>query len=144
MQTEEFLRKVRIRAGLSDNEKARQVIHAVFGALRARISHGGGDNIADQFPKELKELWESGVGQHIARSLVGVDRMDLSEFLSRVQNTAHLADIVEAEVAARAVFMTLHEQISSGARHSLENQLPEDLREFWRLSTPPAEEKTEA
>ncbi len=141
MQTEEFLKKVRVRSGLADNEKAKQAVDAVFGALRARISHEGGDNIASQLPKELRELWESGIVEHVARSLTGVERMNLNEFLARVQNTAHLADINEAEVVTRAVFITLKEQITPGAQVGLAHQLPEDIRTFWNQSMPPEEER---
>jgi len=136
MQTGEFLRKVRERAGLKDVDEARRAADAVFGALRDRISHAGGDNVAAQLPRELRKLWESGLTEHLARSLAGVERMDLHEFLARVQNTGHLGSIGEAEVATRAVFTTLREQITPGAQRSIENQLPGDIRELWRVSLP--------
>ncbi|MEN6371334.1 MAG: DUF2267 domain-containing protein [Armatimonadota bacterium] len=141
MQTDEFLKKVRLRAGLEDNERARQATDAVFGALRARISHAGGDNAAEQLPKEIRELWEKGLAEHVTRSFVGVDRMDLSEFLGRVQARAHLANADHAEAVVRAVFMTMKEQLTRGAQYSIEHQLPDDLRALWQTSNPPSEVK---
>lgn len=141
MQTDEFLKKVRLRAGLEDNERAREVTDAVFAALRARISHAGGDNIAEQFPREIRDLWESGLAEHVARSLTGVDRMDLSEFKGRVQNKAHLANADQAEAVIRAVFMTMKEQLTRGAQQSIEHQLPDDIRTLWQTSNAPAEER---
>lgn len=143
MQTDKFLKKVRIRAGFEDNERARQVTEAVFTALRARISHAGGDNIAEQFPKDIRDLWESGLIDHIARGLKGIDRMDLGEFLGRVQNKAHLANADEAEAVIRAVFMTMKEQLSQGAQQAIEHQLPQDIRSLWQHSNAPAEEKAQ-
>lgn len=141
MQAAEFLKKVRERSGLANDEEARRAADAVFGALRARISHGGGDNVADQLPRELRELWESGIVEHLMRSLVGVERLNLHEFLARIQNTGHLANIDHAEAVTRAVFMTLQEQITSGARWAVANQLPEDIRAVWETSTPVEEEE---
>lgn len=131
MQTSEFLKKVKSRAGLESEAQAKSAIDAVFGVLRARISHAGGDNISSQLPKELRELWESGVMEHIARSFTGVDRMDLKDFLYKVQTTAHLANSQQAEAATKAVFMTLQEHITEGARYSIANQLPLDIKKFW-------------
>jgi uncharacterized protein (DUF2267 family) len=139
MTAEEFVRKVRDRAGLEDDEQARQATDAVFGALRARISHAGGDNVANQLPKEIRDLWESGLIEHAARGLVGIDRMNLKEFLARVQNKAHVASVDEAEVVTRSVFETLREQITPGARQAVGHQLPEDILELWRTSATPEE-----
>ncbi|MEN6520409.1 MAG: DUF2267 domain-containing protein [Armatimonadota bacterium] len=141
MQTDEFLKKVRLRAGLEDNERARQAIDAVFGALRARISHAGGDNAAEQLPKEIRELWESGLAEHVTRSFTGVDRMALNEFLGRVQSRARLANADHAEAVVRAVFMTMKEQLTRGAQQSIEHQLPDDIRVLWQTSNAPAEAK---
>lgn len=139
MTSSEFLKKVRTRAGLHDDEEARCVTDVVLAALRIRISHDGGDNMAEQLPREIKDLWESGLAEHIARGLVGVDRMDLSQFFSRIQNGAHLSNVDEAEDVARAVFSTLREQISHGSRQAIGLQLPEDIREFWASSAAPEE-----
>lgn len=136
METGEFVKKVKVRAGLPDNNFTGEVIDAVFGALRARIGHEAGDNIAEQLPRDIKLLWESGFMEHVARSMGGFERMDLNEFLEKVQNTAHLPDRSMAESVTRAVFSTMREQITSGADRIVQSQLPADIRDFWMRSTP--------
>ncbi len=131
MQAEEFLKKVRVRAGLDNMDDARRATRAVFDTLRARISHAGGDNVAAQLPRELQQLWEAGLLEHILRSISGVERMDMGAFLARVAKEADLTDIHESETVTRAVFMTLQEQITPGAAHAIEHQLPPDILEFW-------------
>lgn len=140
MQSAEFIRRVRTRVGLPDNEHAKRATEAVLEALRARISHEGGRNVAAQLPKELREMWESGVWEHVARSLTGFEGLDLGEFLTRVADLAGLADVDQAETVTRAVFVTLREQITAGAQHTLEAQFPDDIREFWRECVPPKQE----
>jgi uncharacterized protein (DUF2267 family) len=132
MQTREFLEKVRTRAGLRSDRDAKMAVDGVFGVLRARISHAGGDNVAAQLPKELKELWEAGIVDHVVRSLQGIDRLNLDEFFGRAQDAAHLRDAAQAETVTRAVFLTLREQITPGAQYAIENQLPQDIRAFWQ------------
>ena len=137
VEVEHFYKMVQERAGLADREKAKEVIKAVFGALRDRISPGGADNLASQLPRELWDLWDAGFLHDVARVIGGVDRMDREEFLARVQNTAHLSNTNEAESATLAVFRTLREQITSGEQHSVYLQLPDDLKELWAEARPP-------
>ncbi|MCE5321867.1 DUF2267 domain-containing protein [bacterium] len=134
MQTEEFLKKVKQRAGLIDNNSAKRASEAVFETLRARISHEGGDNVAAQLPKELKDLWESNVFEHVQRKVMGGERFDLGGFLASVAQKLGLDDISQAETVTKAVFMSMHEQITQGAAQSISHQLPQDIRIFWESS----------
>lgn len=134
MEADVFIKRVGMRTGLKDEGQTRNLIKAVFQALGDRISHHGGHNIAEQLPKELKNYWESGSEQHMRREH-GVQRMNLEEFITRVKNEADLPDYNTARSAVNAVLKTLQEQISVGAAHAVENQLPEDLRELWRESS---------
>lgn len=136
MQAEEFVKRVRVRADLDDNEEALKATKAVMDTLRARISHQGGDNVAEQLPKELKQLWESGVLDHILRMFSGSERMDLGAFLARVASQLNLEDIRQAETVTRAVFSTMQEQITPGATAAVEHQLPPDILAFWRECRP--------
>lgn len=136
MQADEFIKKVRVRAGFDNNDQARKATTVVFETLRARISHAGGDNLAAQLPKELKDIWESGPLEHLIRSIKGVEHLDLGGFLARVAKEADLKDIQEAESVTRAVFMTLEEQITPGMIHAVEHQLPHDIKQFWMDCAP--------
>lgn len=144
METGEFIKKVRVRAGLPDNIEAGEAIDAVFDALRARISHEAGDNIAAQLPRNIKLMWESGFMEHMARSVGGFERMDLNEFLKKIQNSAHLPNRQLAEDVTHAVFATMREQITHGADKIVQSQLPPDIREFWMSSNPPKPVKEES
>lgn len=135
MQAEEFVKRVRMRAGYKDNEQAQNGIDAVFGALRARISHEGGDNIAEQLPKELKDMWESGTVKHILREFTGFERMDLGGFLAKVAKDAGFDDVRQSEVLTCAVFKTMRDQLTPGAQGTISAELPPDIREFWESCT---------
>lgn len=143
MESEQFLKKVRERGGLKNTDQARQAVKAVFDALRTRISHRSGDNVAAQLPLEIKQLWESGPQDHVAREMGGFERMNLQEFLDRIQNAPGVKDEVRASVVTRAVFSTMREQITEGAARSVESELPDDIRNFWQSSTPPPEPSEE-
>lgn len=140
MQSEEFILKVRERAGLADKDQAKRAIEAVLETLRARIQHASGDNVAAQLPKEIKDLWESGMWEHIQRSMGGFERLDLGAFLSRVATELGYYDINQAEATTRAVFATLQEQVTPGAKETITRELPQDLREFWETSSQPVGE----
>ncbi len=136
MHEEEFLSKIKQRAGLKDLDEARRDTEAVFETLRARISHEGGDNVAEQFPLELKRLWESGLLEHVAGSVTGFERYDLGAFLANVAQRLGVQDVREAEMITIAVFAALKDQITPGASHAIESQLPEDIRTFWKNAEP--------
>ncbi len=136
MQEQEFLKHVRERAGLKDNDEAKHDTEVVFQTLRGRISHEGAENIGAQLPKELKELWDVGWWERIKREITGTEHLDLGAFIAKVAHELKTEDLGWAENVVRAVFTTLQEQITEGAAGSIESQLPEDLRDFWRECAP--------
>ena len=131
MQMDEFLKKVRVRAGMSSNEDTKRGVEAVLDTLKARISYEAGDNVAAQLPKDLKDMWESSLLQRLQRSFGGVEHMDLGAFLARVAQKASLNDVQAAETLTFAVFATIREQVTPGAAESIEHQLPQDIRDMW-------------
>lgn len=58
MHRKAFNARVKREAGLASEREARQVIHAVFGALKEQISPGEAEDILTQLPKDLKLVWE--------------------------------------------------------------------------------------
>lgn len=54
----EFYARVQGEAALASEREARQVTHAVFGALKAQLSPGESDDILTQLPRDLKPVWE--------------------------------------------------------------------------------------
>lgn len=139
MDIEEIWKKTTVRASLHSKEQTKAATAAVFDALRARISHRTGDNIAQQLPTELKQMWESGIVEHIGRSLTDEQRMDLHEFMDKVQKDPRIGDAAPARDVVRAVFMALQEQLTPGAADKIAGELPPDIREFWMSSAPSME-----
>ncbi|MCX6343782.1 MAG: DUF2267 domain-containing protein [Armatimonadetes bacterium] len=137
MQYDEFLKQVRLRGGLHNNDEARSAIRAVFETLKRRIVHDTGDNIKAQLPHDIQPLWESGFIEHISVKAGGTERMDLTAFLGRVADRLETNDFARVEIITRAVFTTLRQAITPGAQESVERELPEDLRGFWLACQPP-------
>ena len=136
MESEEILKRVSGRAGLHNRDEAREAVDAVFDALRSRIFHETGDNIASQLPKEIRLMWESGTFEHVLRKITGFERMDLEEFLTRVKERLKFEDLDRARLVTQAVFMTLQETITPGAASKISAELPHDLRDLWEKSIP--------
>lgn len=135
MQAEEFVRRVRVRAGFRDNEQTQHGIDAVFRELRTRVSRDDGDTVAAQLPEGVKDMWESGTLEHLLREFTSVERTDLNNFLERVSERAHLDDTHHAKILTCAVFTTLREQITPGVQQAVSIQLPHDIREFFETCT---------
>jgi len=49
---------VKADASLASTREARAMVVAVFGALKAQISPGEGDDVAAQLPQDLREVWQ--------------------------------------------------------------------------------------
>ncbi len=130
MDAEEFWKRISVRSGIHGRDHVIAAAESVFDALRSRISLETGDNIAAQLPAEVKRLWEA------ERERAEFERMDLEEFLNRVQTQRGLTGPGNASTVVRAVFQTLQEQITPGAADKLASELPGDIREFWLESTP--------
>ncbi len=137
MQYDEFMKQVRLRGDLHNNDETRRAIHAVFETLKERIIHDTGHNIQAQFPHDLQPLWESGLMEHISQKAAGPKRMDLTAFLGRVADRLEISDFTRVEIITRAVFTTLRQAITPGAQESVEKELPEDIKEFWAACRPP-------
>lgn len=57
MHRRAFYDRVRGEAGLASLTEARDVTHAVFGALKVQLSPGEAEDILTQLPGDLKEIW---------------------------------------------------------------------------------------
>lgn len=137
MDADEFFKRVSTRSGIHGRDQVIAATASVLQALRARISHDTGDNMAAQLPNEIRELWKSPPTGHPGVEEAEFERMDLDEFLDRIRTTCGLAGRNEAAEVARAVFTTIQEQITPGAADHVASELPEDIREFWEESVPP-------
>lgn len=57
MHRRAFYDRVRAEAALASLAEARDVTHAVFGALKVQLSPGEAEDILTQLPGDLKEIW---------------------------------------------------------------------------------------
>ncbi|MCL5104918.1 MAG: DUF2267 domain-containing protein [Armatimonadetes bacterium] len=137
MQAEEFIKNVEIRGNLRNRDEARKAIEAVLDTLRARITPDTVDNVASQLPHYIQQMWRQGFIERMSRMVVGPEKRDLGGFIARVASEFGTEDMGRAEAMTRAVFITLREQTTPGAQHNIEQELPEDIREFWLESSPP-------
>jgi uncharacterized protein (DUF2267 family) len=136
MDADEFFKRVSTRSGIHGRDRVIAATASVLQALRARISHDTGDNMASQLPTEIREMWKSPpTGLQVMKE-VEFERMDLDEFLERIRTSIGLTGRREAAEVARAVFMTIQEQITPGAADHVASELPEDIRAFWEESAP--------
>ena len=134
MTTDEFLTRVKDRAGLVDLHDAQRACEVVFQILRALLAHSTGDRIAGELPIELKKLWESGIVDHVIRSMSGVEKMNMLKFLDRVREDARLHTRDQAVIVAQAVLATLNEQLSHAVKKDMVREFPNDVHEFWKSS----------
>lgn len=134
MNTDEFLTRVRDRAGLIDYQDAQRACEVVFQTLNALLAHSSRDKIVDELPDELKKSWESSMIGHLTRSVKGVEDINMLEFLDRVRNEARLQTRDQAVIVTQAVFATLNEHLSHSVKRDMVRELPNDIHEFWKSS----------
>lgn len=127
---EAFVGTVAKRLGC-DQRRAEDVVHAVFGELRDRLTPKEADDVAAQLPGALKQLWRAQ-----DRRVHDVERIHATEFVARVRYWAALRDDEEAARAVRIVFGELQKLLGSptgkeGEAWDIFSQLPKDLKTVW-------------
>ena len=126
MRAGAFYRMVMTTSGDDRRETAERVTAAVFHALRDRLTPEESDQVVDQLPAELKEVWRAG--EKAERRPLKLHR---EEFFDRVKDETGLASRSEARGMTLAVFAALKEQLSPGEAEDVLAQLPKDLKEVW-------------
>lgn len=122
MRLEEFLKRVRERAGLASEAEAEEAARATLVALGEYLSGGEGNDLAAQLPQRVAEVL---LRQSPDRSMI----FSLEDFLQRVGEEEG-SELEEAEAHARAVFATLEEAVSADEWRDVRRQFP---GEFDRL-----------
>jgi len=113
-------------SGEKSREAAKRATAAVFHALRDRLTHEEADQVVDQLPRDLKDVW--GAGEKKERRPLKLHR---EEFYARVRRETGVASQREAHWLTLAVFAALKEQLSPGEAEDVFSQLPKDLKEVW-------------
>ncbi len=125
-----FTRDVGRQLGL-DDQRARDVIYAVFRELRDRLTPAEARDVAAQLPSALRHLWLEQ-----ERPDRPVERTHAPELVERVRYWAALPDSAQAERAVRVVFKELQRALGSptgteGEAWDVFSQLPKDLKKLW-------------
>ncbi len=134
MEARIFYRKVMKKANLPDQLAARRAVKAVFQTLHWRLPEAEANDIEATLPPELKKIWRGNWGMMFAKKMGRINRLDKSEFVSRVKDQARLGTNSAAERLAGAVISVLKEAIPAGETKDMLAQLPQDLRHFIKAA----------
>ena len=119
VQYQEFIDRVRQRAGLDSFEKAEAATRATLTTLGEYLTGGEGLDLASQLPQGLAELLRQ---QPPERSMI----FSLNDFLQRIGEEEG-AGIGEAEAHARAVMGVLQEAVTKGEMDDVRRQFPSEF-----------------
>ena len=119
MQYQEFVDRVRQRAGLASFAEAEAATQATLTTLGEYLTEGEGLDLAAQLPQGLAELLRR---QSPERSMI----FSLNDFLQRVGEEEGVG-IQEASVHARAVMGVLEEAVMEGEMDDVRRQVPSEF-----------------
>ena len=119
MQYQEFVDRVRQRAGLASFAEAEAATQATLTTLGEYLTGGEGLDLAAQLPQGLAELLRR---QPPERSMI----FSLNDFLQRVGEEEGVG-IEEASPHARAVMGVLEEAVTKGEMDDVRRQFPSEF-----------------
>jgi uncharacterized protein (DUF2267 family) len=119
VQYQEFVDRVRQRAGLASFAEAEAVTQATLTTLGEYLTGGEGLDLAAQLPQGLAELLRR---QPPERSMI----FSLNDFLQRVGEEEGVG-IEEASAHARAVMGVLEEAVTEGEMDDVRRQFPSEF-----------------
>ena len=119
MQYEEFMDRVRQRAGLASDAEAERAARAVLTVFGEYLSGGEGLDLASQLPQGVAEILRR---QPPDRSMI----FSLNDFVQMVGEQEGVDD-GEAMAHARAVVGVLHEAVSGGEMEDVRRQFPSEF-----------------
>jgi uncharacterized protein (DUF2267 family) len=125
-KTNIWLRDLMEILGCSDRQQAYLALRATLHALRDRLTIEEVAQLAAQFPMLIRGLYYEGwdpTGKP-------VKERHADEFLARVNQELRPYEI-DAELAARSVFLVLANRISEGEIVDVEHVLPKEIRDLW-------------
>ena len=121
MEYQEFIHRVRQRAGFESEEEAIRITEAVLETLGERLGKTEQDDLESQLPKALK-------GFILKRR--NARQYSLEEFYNRVGARADIG-YPHAVEQSRIVMEVLQEAVSSGERQHLLERLPDEYAELF-------------
>lgn len=115
-------------AGSFDEETAEKAASSVLCVLEQRIMWDEAKDLNSQLPRKLTDMLQR------CERHEGIERsrdIDKKKFVQIVCEDLGKGE-EEATQAIRAVFQTVREHVSEGEVDQVIQQLPHDMREFWR------------
>ena len=119
VQYQEFVDRVRQRAGLDSFERAEAATQATLTTLGEYLAGGEGLDLASQLPQGIAEILHQ---QPPDRSKI----FSLNDFLQMIGEQEEVG-IEEAEAHARAVVGVLEEAVSEGEMNDVRRQFPSEF-----------------
>ena len=119
VQYQEFVDRVRQRAGLASFAEAEAATQATLTTLGEYLTEGEGLDLAAQLPQGLAELLRR---QPPERSMI----FSLNDFLQRIGEEEGVG-IEEASAHARAVMGVLEEAVTEGEMDDVRRQFPSEF-----------------
>jgi uncharacterized protein (DUF2267 family) len=123
MQYDEFVQRVRERAGLDSEEDALSVIEAVLSTLGERVYRTEQSQLAAQLPRGIREFLLSRQPHETTRS--DVQTFSVEEFYRRVGARSGVRHARAIELA-HAVMAVLREAVTPGQMADIRNELSSD------------------
>jgi uncharacterized protein (DUF2267 family) len=123
VQYQEFIDRVRQRAGLDSFERAEAATQATLTTLGEYLSGGEGLDLASQLPQGIAEILHQ---QPPNRSKI----FSLNDFLQMVGENEGVG-IEEAEAHARAVVGVLEEAVTEGEMQDVRRQFPSEFDDLF-------------
>lgn len=129
-----FLSSVQKEVGIEDESYAELATEAVLNTLRDRLTEAESKHVEAHLPRELKCFWSLSLTERLLSIAHGPTKMTKKEFLAKVQDRSHVADIKKSETLTRGVFKTLKDQLPDADADGVASQLPRDLKNLWKIS----------
>ncbi len=125
--TRGWLNDVMARLDSADPHHAYLALRVCLHALRDRLPPENAVHLAAQLPMLVRGFYFEGWKP----SVTPTPERSQDEFLAHIQQGFGRAPAIDAEEAARAVFLVLADRLSQGEVRKVIQVLPHDIRALW-------------
>ena len=137
----QFLKKVIERSPLETEVQAQTATNIVFRILRDMVSRETVENVGEELKTEdpmadmeINDLWKdtNSMVSFFSR-LSPLQQIGFSPdiFMKRLKQEAALAESIDPQTVAQAVFSALKEELPSDRVQEITQSLPQDMRQIW-------------
>jgi uncharacterized protein (DUF2267 family) len=123
-----FLRDIDRRLNLSDISRTERIARITLYLMSQRLSPEQKKRLKKNLPQGIRSLWTS-VEQHGNSQF-----FDMRDFLLPIKKQGRLQTLEDAFIAAREIFASLKEIMSSAEAMDISRSMPHCLREIWECA----------